>query len=117
MRQINFLIIFALCLVLALFSLENTTPVTIQVVGGVQVEAPLAIELICAMGLGGVIAWMFSIWARLLGYLSSRRVVGQIQTKEQRIQELQQDVERYKVELEEQQLPALSAADSVKEGA
>lgn len=114
MGPINFLIIFALCLVLALFSLENTTPVAIQVVSGVQVEAPLAIELICAMGIGGVLAWMFGIWLRFLRYMSSRKVVGQIKTKEKQIQELQEDVERYKVELEERPLPALSGAESAE---
>lgn len=115
MRQINFLIIFAMCLALVLFSLENTEPVSIQIVQNVRVQAPLAIALILAMGLGAVLAWLFSIWARLQQQLVSWQALRQIRSKEERIQKLEQDVERYKAELEEQQLPALSASQSVTE--
>jgi lipopolysaccharide assembly protein A len=110
MRQINFLIIFAVCLALVLFSLENTEPVVIRIVEGVQVQAPLSIELILAMGIGASIAWIFSIWARLQQQLASYKVIRQIRSKDDRIQQLEQDVERYKAEIEEQQLPALSAS-------
>jgi uncharacterized integral membrane protein len=117
MRQINFLIVFATILALVLFSLENTEPVAIQIVEGVQVQAPLAIALILAMGLGAILAWLFSIWMRLQQLLESRRVVRQVRSKDQRIQELEQDVQRYKAELEEKQLPALSASQPLTDGA
>jgi uncharacterized integral membrane protein len=65
MRQINFLMVFVMCLALVLFSLENTETVVIRIIKDVQVQAPLAIELILAMGLGAVIAWLFSVWTRL----------------------------------------------------
>jgi uncharacterized membrane protein YciS (DUF1049 family) len=117
MRQINFLIIFALCLALVLFSLENTEPVVVRIVQGVQVQAPLSIELILAMGIGASLAWLFSIWTRLQQQLASYRAVRQIRSKEERIQQLEQDVERYKAEVEEKQLPALSASEAIREGA
>ena len=117
MRPINFLMIFALCLALVLFSLENTEPAVVRIVKDVQVQAPLAIELILAMGLGAVLAWLFSIWARLQKQLESRRVIREIRSKEERIEQLEQDVERYKAEIEEQQLPVLSASKSLTEGA
>jgi uncharacterized membrane protein YciS (DUF1049 family) len=116
MRQINFLIIFAVCLALVLFSLENTEPVVIRIVDGVQVQAPLSIELILAMGLGASLAWIFSIWTRLQQQLASYRAMRQIRSKEERIQKLEQDVERYKAEVEEQQLPVLAASKSLTEG-
>jgi uncharacterized membrane protein YciS (DUF1049 family) len=116
MRQINFVIIFAVCLALVLFSLENTEPVVIRIVEGVQVQAPLSIELILAMGLGASLAWIFSIWTRLLQQLASYKVHRQIRTKEEHIQKLEQDIERYKAEIEEE-LPALSAAESLTDGA
>ncbi|HEY9743649.1 MAG TPA: lipopolysaccharide assembly protein LapA domain-containing protein [Coleofasciculaceae cyanobacterium] len=116
MRQINFLIIFAVCLALVLFSLENTEPVVIRIVDGIQVQAPLSIELILAMGLGASLAWIFSIWTRLQQQLASYRAMRQIRSKEERIQKLEQDVERYKAEVEEQQLPVLSASKSLTEG-
>ncbi len=115
MRQINFLLIFAVCLALVLFSLENTEPAAIQIVQGVQVQAPLAIELILAMGIGAILAWFFSGWGRLQRYLESRYVARQMRSKDERIQELEQDIQRYKAEIEEQQLPILSASQSLTE--
>lgn len=117
MRQLNFLIIFATCLALVLFSLQNTEPVAIQIIEGIKFQAPLSIELILAMGLGAILAWVFNIWSRLLRYMDSREALREVRSKEERIQQLEQDVERYKAEVEEQQLPALSASQSVTEGA
>jgi len=116
MRQLNFLLIFAVCLALVLFSLQNTQPASIQIIEGVEVEAPLALELIIAMGLGSVLAWLFSVWAQLQRQVESWKAVRQIRAKEERIEELEQDMERYKAEIEEQQLPALSASEAVTEG-
>jgi len=108
MRQINFLIIFAMCLALVLFSLENTQAVPIQVVQGVQVQAPLCIELIFAMGLGAILAWIFSVWARFQRMMATRSEQRQKRQQEQRIQELEQEVARCKAELEQQNLPVNS---------
>ncbi len=115
MRQINFLIIFAVCLALVLFSLENTEPTAIRIIEGVQVQAPLSIELILAMGIGAILAWIFSIWTRLQQQIESRRAMRQIRSKEEQIEKLEQDVERYKAEIEEQ-LSALSASRPLTEG-
>jgi uncharacterized integral membrane protein len=117
MRPINFLMIFAVCLALVLFSLENTEPAAIKIVEGVQLQAPLAIELILAMGLGAILAWFFSVWTRLQQQLASRKAIRQMRSKDERIQELEQDVERYKAEIEDQQLPVLSASKPLAEGA
>ncbi|MGG6295852.1 LapA family protein [Leptolyngbya sp. AN02str] len=105
MRQINFVVIFVICLALVLFGIENTEPAVIHVVQGVDLKAPLSIELILSMGIGAVLAWIFSVWTRLQNMLESGR---KLQERDDRIQELEQDVQRYKVELEEQQrlLPA-----------
>ena len=116
MRQINFLIIFAFCLALVLFSLENTEPAAIRIVPEVQVQAPLAIELILAMGLGAILAWFFGVWTRLQQQLASYQVMRQMRSKEERIEKLEQDVERYKAEIEQQQLPVLAASKSLTEG-
>ena len=115
MRQINFLIIFALCLALVLFSLENTELTSIRVIQGVEVEAPLAIELLLAMWIGAVLAWFFSIWTRLLRELESRQIIRQMRSKDERIQELEQDFETYKAEVEEKQQPLLSASEAMTE--
>ena len=111
MRQINFVVIFVISLALVLFGIENTDPSTIHIIQGVDIEAPLCIELIVAMGIGAVLAWVFSVWVQVQGYLG---VGKQIEQSEVRIQELERDVERYRIELEEQQpmLPASKDSES-----
>lgn len=116
MRQLNFLLIFAVCLALVLFSLQNTQPTSIQIIQGIDVEAPLALELIIAMGLGSVLAWLFSIWTQLQRQLDSWKALRQIRAKEERIEQLEQDMERYKAETEDYKLPALSASEHLTEG-
>ncbi len=101
MRQINFLIIFALCLTLVLFGMENTELEKIQIIPNLQVEAPISIELILAMGMGAVIAWIFSLWTRLQRWLVSRQAVRQ---RDVRIQELEHNFEQYKAEAQDRQL-------------
>jgi uncharacterized integral membrane protein len=101
MRQINFVVIFVIALALVIFGIENTEPVIIHIAKGLDVEAPLCVELIIAMGIGAVFAWVFSVWAQVQGYFS---VGKQMKQRELRIQQLEEDVERYRVELEEQSL-------------
>ncbi len=108
MRQINFFVIFVIALALVLFGIENTEPVIIHIVRGIDIEAPLCVELIVAMGIGAVFAWVFSVWAQVQGYLSFGK---QMEQRELRIQQLEEDVERYRVELEEQSL-LLPASES-----
>ncbi|KAM3108427.1 LapA family protein [Phormidesmis sp. 146-33] len=111
MRQINFLLIFVICLALVLFGIENTEPTVIRVVEGVQVQAPLSIELILAMGIGAVMAWVFSVWSQIQRMMDNRK---ELDLREDRIQELEQDVERYKAEIQQQQrlLPQAQDAES-----
>jgi uncharacterized integral membrane protein len=111
MRQINFVIIFVICLALVLFGIENTEPATIHVIRGTDIQAPLSVELILAMGIGAVFAWVFSVWNQVQRILESRKELRQ---RDLRIEELEQDVERYRVELQEQQR-LLPAAKSVNE--
>ena len=110
MRSLNFFLIFLSCLALVLFSIENTEPTAIQVIKGVQIKAPLCVELIVATGLGAVLAWLFSLWSRMQRTLASRQEIRQVREKQQRIQELEQDTERYKAEVEAKQ-PLLESAE------
>ena len=109
MRQINFVVIFVIALALVLFGIENTEPVIIHIAPGIDVESPLCVELIIAMGIGAVFAWVFSVWAQVQGYMSFGK---QMQQREVRIQQLEQDVERYQVELEEQALMLPAAQEN-----
>ncbi len=111
MRSLNFLFIFLICLALVLFSIENTEPTTVQIIKGVQVKAPLCVELMIATGLGAILAWLFSLWSRMQRMVVARQESRQVREKEQQIQDLQQDIERYKAEVDAKQ-PLLESADS-----
>ncbi|MGB7414009.1 MAG: LapA family protein, partial [Thermosynechococcaceae cyanobacterium] len=109
MRQVNFTLIFVICLALVLFGIENTQPVAIKIIEGVELKAPLSVELIVTLGLGAVLAWVFSVWVQVQSILSMKEVV---QERDSQINDLQGDIERYKAELEEQQrlLPSVSSS-------
>lgn len=101
MRQVNFTLIFVICLAVVLFAIENTQLVSIKVVNGVQITAPLSIELIITLGVGAVLAWVFSVWTTVQELFVTREA---LQAREIEIETLQTDLERYKAELEEQRL-------------
>jgi uncharacterized integral membrane protein len=111
MRQINFALIFVICLALVLFGIENTEPVGIKMIPGVSFSAPLSVELILAMGIGAVLAWVFSVWVRVQSVFNIQQAV---QDKDEQIEVLQADIERYKAEIEEQQKLLPSAATLVE---
>jgi len=110
MRQINFVTIFVICLALVLFGIQNTEPVSIRVIKGLEVQAPLIIELIVAMGIGAVLAWIFNVWVQVQRLLESRQ---EIRARDRRIQSLEEDVERYRAVVEEQRL--LPSTESLTE--
>jgi putative membrane protein len=104
MRQLNFILIFALCLAIALFSIENVQFVTIRVVPGLDIQAPLAIALILTLGVGAAIAWMFGLWHRLHQQLAYHKVAKEVKEKTQRIEVLEQEIKGVQAELEQQKL-------------
>jgi uncharacterized integral membrane protein len=108
MRQVNFTLIFVICLALVLFGLENTQPVSVKIVEGLELKAPLSVTLVITLGIGAVLAWIFSVWAKFQSTLIAQTVA---EDKELQIETLQDDIERYKAELEEQQrlLPSVSS--------
>ena len=112
MRQFNFVIIFTVCLAFALFTIENTEPGTIRILPNLQFSAPIAVELLLAVGLGAVFAWLFSIWTHLQTQLAFGQ---QVRQKNFQIQELESKVEQCQVEIQSLQLVLPPASDSLKE--
>ena len=105
MRQLNFIVIFVVALALVLFALENTSPTTIQIIPQITVSAPISVELILAMGLGAMLAWIFSVWTGL------QKSIG-MRNKNVQIQNLQETVQNLSVEIEERKrLVSASAID------
>jgi len=116
-QQINFLLIFVFCLALILFSLENTELVPVKLIEGIQVQAPLSVELILAMGVGALVAWMFSVWCRFQDMLASRKGVKAVRQRDKQIEKLEQDIESYKMLLQDPQgklPPAAEPSDKVE---
>ncbi|MBR8838688.1 MAG: LapA family protein [Stigonema ocellatum SAG 48.90 = DSM 106950] len=114
MRQFNFVIIFILCLAFGLFTIENTEIGTIYIAPGLQVQAPIAVELFLAVGLGAIFAWLFSIWTRL-----QRLIVyaQQVRQKNLQIKELEKKVEQYQAEVQSLQLALPPGGNSLKDEA
>ncbi len=102
MRQINFLIIFAMCLAFVLFSLQNNQSTLIQIIPGVELEAPLSVELMLSMGVGAILAWLFGIWSRLQNQLTIFRSRWEIRSKNKKIETLEEDLRQFQMELEQQ---------------
>lgn len=112
MRAINFLLIFLVCLALVLFSLQNTELTSIKLIEGIQVEAPLSVELIIAIGIGAILAWLFSLWSRVQRSLGSWQSMREMRQREKRIEELEENIERYQTAAE--QKASLPPAESLK---
>ncbi|BBC25843.1 hypothetical protein ABRG53_3586 [Pseudanabaena sp. ABRG5-3] len=104
-RQLNFVVIFVVALALVLFALENTAAAPIQIIPQLKVAAPISVELILAMGLGAVLAWIFSVWSGLQKSIEMRN-------QNMQIQNLKETVENLTVEIEERKrLVSASAID------
>lgn len=113
MRPINFLLIFLVCLALVLFSLQNTQLTTIKLIQGIEVEAPLSVELVIATGLGAILAWLFNLWSRMQRTITTLGEMREIRSRNKRIKELEKDMERYQEELI--QRASLPAAETISE--
>ena len=94
MGPLNFVLIFIVCIGLVLFSLQNTELATIQLIEDIEFEAPLAIELIAAAGVGAVFAWVFGLLSQVQRIVGTRQNIRQIRQQEKRIQELEKDLEQ-----------------------
>lgn len=109
MKQVNFVLIFIITLALAVFSIQNTEVSTIRILPGLEVQAPIAVELILAIGLGAAFAWLFSIWAQLQRHLVSSQ---QVRQKNVQIQELESKVQQYKADIQSLQPTLPPAGDA-----
>ena len=111
MSQINFILIFALCLALALFSIENPQTSAIQLIPGLEIEAPISVELILTMGIGAVLAWLFSIWNKLQSQMEYLRTV---RPKDKEIEKLEENISQYQSETTKQPQLSQASEDSLE---
>ena len=117
MRQINFGLIFAFGLIMVFFTLENTTPTTVQLLPGVDYTLPLAGLLLLVAGFGAVAAWFFAAWTGMLNNVEQFTKASEFEAQQVRIQELETDLNRYRSTVETQLglLPATTVTSSSTE--
>ena len=102
MRQLNFLLIFSFGLATVMFTLENTAATTVKFLPGVTTTLPLAALLLVVGGLGATAAWVFAVWSGVVKKVETLSNPGEVAAQQVRIQELEQDVQRYRAAVDAQ---------------
>jgi uncharacterized integral membrane protein len=102
MRQLNFLLIFSFGLAAVTFTLENTTPTTVHFLPGVSTTLPLAVLLLLVGGIGATAAWIFAVWSGVVKKVETLQESGELDAQQVRIQELENDLQRYRATVDAQ---------------
>ena len=102
MRQINFLLIFSFGLATVMFTLENTAPTTVHFLPGMSSTLPLAALLLVVGGIGATAAWIFAVWTGVVRKVETLQDVSELEAKQVRIQELENDLQRYRATVDAQ---------------
>ncbi|GAB4216873.1 MAG: hypothetical protein OHK0012_20040 [Synechococcales cyanobacterium] len=110
MRQVNFVIFFVACLLVALFAMQNATPVEVQFFPGSAIKAPLVLELLLAGGLGAVLAWFYTVWTQAQSAVELGKKNQELAEKELYITQLRDTVVNLETALK--QLPPTKRAEA-----
>jgi hypothetical protein len=117
MRQLNFLLIFSFGLAAVTFTLENPSPTTVHFLPGIATTLPLAVLLLLVGGLGATAAWIFAVWSGVLKKVETLQGSGELEAQQVRIQELENDLQRYRATVDAQLglLPAAGGSSAPHE--
>ena len=102
MRQLNFLLIFSFGLATVMFTLENTAATTVKFLPGVSTTLPLAALLLVVGGIGATAAWVFAVWTGVVKKVETLSNSDAVTAQQVRIQELEEDVQRYRAAVDAQ---------------
>lgn len=102
MRQLNFLLIFSFGLAMVMFTLENTTPTTVRLLPGLSFTFPLAALLLLVGGLGATAAWIYAVWSGVVRKVETLQNDGEQEAQRVRIEELENDLQRYRATVDAQ---------------
>ena len=102
MKQLNFLLIFSFGLAMVMFTLENTAPTTVHFLPGLNGTLPLAALLLLVGGIGATAAWVFAVWTGVVRKVEAAQSQGEFVAQQVRIQELENDLQRYRATLDAQ---------------
>lgn len=115
MRQLSFIFVFLLCLAFGLFSIRNSAPVAIELFPGLEIEAPLSVQLLFSLGFGAVLSWMIGLWGGIQNLFSRFKNARELKKRDQQIEALETELARLRFELEQKQLAAGPEPAAVKE--
>ena len=92
MRLINVILWIGLAIGLGGLSIENSAPVTLKVLQNVEVEIPLFVALLGAMGLGALPVLASTVWSEIRQFNVNRQTVSQ---QSQKIRDLEQTIAQF----------------------
>ncbi|MFZ9752871.1 MAG: lipopolysaccharide assembly protein LapA domain-containing protein [Cyanobium sp.] len=119
MRQLNFLLIFSFGLAAVMFTLENTASTTVHFLPGLAATLPLAVLLLVVAGIGATAAWIYAVWSGVVKKVETLQDASEKEAQQVRIQELENDLQRYRATVDAQLglLPAAGGSSAPATGA
>ncbi|MEB3183693.1 MAG: LapA family protein [Cyanobacteriota bacterium] len=102
MRQLNFVLIFSFALAAVMFTLENTAPTTVHFLPGLTTTLPLAVLILVVGGIGATAAWIYAVWSGVVKKVETMQDSGDREAQQVRIQELENDLQRYRATVDAQ---------------
>ena len=92
MRLINVILWMGLVIGFGGLSIENSAPVTLRVIQNVEVEIPLFVALLGAMGLGALLVLASTVWSEIRQFNVNRQTADQ---QSQKIRDLEQTIANF----------------------
>ena len=92
LKAVNFTLMFALSLITAYFTLENTHSTTVNIIPGVSGSLPIAALVIISSGIGACGAWFFASWTDKIRLDE----IKELEDNKTRMKELEMDLNRLK---------------------
>ena len=93
LKAVNFTLMFALALLTAFFTLENTNSTTINIIPGISASLPVAALVIIASGVGACGAWLFASWTDKMRL----EEIKELEDAKARMKELEMDLNKLKM--------------------
>ena len=115
MRQLSFIFIFCLCLAFGLFSIRNSAPVAIELVPGLEIEAPLSVHLLFSLGLGAMLSWAIGLWGGIQNLFARFKNARDLKQRDRQIEALETELGRLRFELGQTQITGASEPPPVQE--
>ena len=87
---------------MVMFTLENTAPTTVHFLPGLSGTLPLAALLLLVGGIGATAAWVFAVWTGVVRKVEAVRSQSEAAAQQVRIEELENDLQRYRATVDAQ---------------